>query len=104
METISIMDGLVLTVVSMLVVFLLLTAIWGLVELVSKFINEPEPATDSVGAQPTTKQSSKTYPQASKNLNVNKKHQQVAELMALVLASEDEPNKKFKIVESKRVK
>ena len=104
METISIMDGLVLTVVSMIVVFVVLGSIWGLVELVSKFIKQSEPATGSIGAQPTTPQPSATHPQASKTLNVNKKHQQVAELMALVLASEDEPNKKFEIVESKRVK
>lgn len=105
METISIMDGLVLTVVSMFVVFVVLGSIWGLVELVSTFIKQQDPIIDSVGTPSTTKQPSAAHPQASTNtLSVNKKHQQVAELMALVLASENEPNKKFEIIESKRVK
>lgn len=104
METISIADGLILTVVSMLVVFVVLSAIWGLVELVSKFINEDD-LTPEMGVSGSTRDQ-QTAPnlQASDTLISNKKHQQVAELMALVLASEDEPNKKFEIVESKRVK
>lgn len=99
MESINIMEGLVLTIVSMLVVFVVLAAIWGLVEIVSILLNQQEPIEDSLGTQPTT-----SHPQTVHSLTPNKKHQQVAELMALVLASEDEPNKKFEIVESKRIK
>lgn len=104
MESITIMDGLILTVVSMLVVFTILAAIWGLVELVSKLINHSDAELETVGAPSTNTQTSGTKAQAANTLAPNQKHQQVAELMALVLASEYEPNKKFEIVESKRVK
>lgn len=40
MESINIMDGLILTIVSILVVFVVLAAIWGLVEIVSSLINQ----------------------------------------------------------------
>lgn len=104
METISIGDGLVLTVVSMLVVFIVLSSIWGLVEFVSKFVNkqEPVPEIDLTGS--TKKEQVPSNLLAPDTLTPKEKHQQVAELMALVLASEDEPNKKFEIIESKRVK
>lgn len=52
-----------------------------------------------MGTQPSASQ-----PQTVSPLAPNKTHQQVAELMALVLASEDASNKKFEIVESKRIK
>lgn len=98
MESISIYDGLILTIVSMLVVFSVLAAIWGLVELVARFV----PA-----AEPTTKPASKPVAANTQNVNTlapNQKYQQVAEMMALILASEDEPDKKFEITESKRIK
>lgn len=97
METISILDGLVLTIVSMLVVFSVLAAIWGLVELIAKIVNRPEASLEAAGTPSMNNQAVDT-------LAPNPKHQQVAELMALVLASEDEPNKKFEIIETKRVK
>lgn len=99
MESINIMDGLILTIVSILVVFVVLATIWGLVEIVSSLINQQEPVEESVGTQPSASQ-----PQTVSPLAPNKTHQQVAELMALVLASEDASNKKFEIVESKRIK
>lgn len=100
MESISIMDGLVLTIVSMLVVFIVLAAIWGLVEMVSALISRQEPTEESTKTSLTT-----SHPQTVHHQMVpNKKYRQVAELTALVLASEDKPNKKFEIIESKRVK
>lgn len=101
MKTVSIMDGLVLTVVSMLVVFIVLTAIWGLIELVSKIFtvigSKEELAVPASSPVATNNASSQT-------LNVNEKNKQAAEVISLVLASEDQPNKKFEIVDSKRVK
>ncbi len=104
METISILDGLTLTVASMLVVFTVLAAIWGLVEVTSKLVQSSETDAGSTEmSQPTASQA--IAPQSTTNtLAPNSKHQKVAELMALVLASEDEPNKKFEIVESQRIK
>lgn len=104
METISILDGLTLTVASMLVVFTVLAAIWGLVEVTSKLVQSSETDAGSTEmSQPAASQA--TAPQSTTDtLAPNSKHQKVAELMALVLASEDEPNKKFEIVESQRIK
>lgn len=96
METISIIDGLGLTITAMLVVLIVLGSIWGLVELVAKFMVETtEPVLDapSVMKPPTMNQTTE-----------NSKHKKVAEIIALVIASEDQPNKKFEIVESKRIK
>ena len=99
MESISIMDGLVLTIISMLVVFVVLAAIWGLVEMVSTLISRQEPTEESTKTSLTP-----IHQTVHHQMVPNKKYQQVAELMALVLASEDKPNKKFEIIESKRVK
>lgn len=101
METISLMDGINLTVVSMLIVFAVLASIWGLVELVSKFIPESGmPSNSSSDSHSKIDLSSS----ADNTTTENPKHKLVAELMALTLASEDQPDKKFEIVESKRVK
>lgn len=104
METISIFDGLVLTVVSILVVFLLLTAIWGLVELFAKLLNRQETATETVNLHPMSNKLSTFPDENSQALVANPKYQQVAEIIALVLASENQPDKKFEITDSKRVK
>ena len=105
METISIFDGLVLTVVSMLVVFLVLAAIWGLVEIVSSLVQSSEISVSSEGTnQPAASTDSAPQAATTVRLTPNAKHQKVAELIALVLASEDQPNKKFEIVESQRIK
>lgn len=103
MESISIYDGLILTIVSMLVVFSVLTAIWGLVELIAHFVPEPE-TTVGTNNVPSTSKPVATNAQSSDTLAPNSKHQQIAEMMALILASEDEPDRKFEITDSKRVK
>src|SRR5699024_12748591 len=53
-SSISNMDGLVLTIVSMLVVFIVLAAIWGLVEMVSALISRQEPTEESTKTSLTT--------------------------------------------------
>lgn len=98
MESISLIDGLVLTVVSMLLVFLVLTAIWFLIDLVSKFIGDsPIETTNTPTLVPVNQ------PGETDTLIENQEYKLVAEMMALILASEDEPNRKFEIVESKRI-
>ncbi len=98
MEAISIMDGLVLTVVSMLVVFAVLTALWGITEWTAKLVGKETP--------PVTAPQKNQTPVATQasQLVANPKHQLVAELMALTLASQDQPNKKLEIHESIRIK
>lgn len=104
MDTLSLVDGLSLTIVSLLVVFGVLAAIWGIIEIIAKIVQATETESDT-SSQPSASKSQQTKTQTNTNqLTPNTKHQQVAELMALVLASEDEPGKKFEIVESKRLK
>ena len=95
MDTITIYDGLILTVIAMLTVFIVLALIWGLVELVAKFISTDEPTLEAVLAP-----SPITYPKTSEN----PKHKKAAEIIALVLASEYEPDKKFEIFAAKRIR
>jgi Na+-transporting methylmalonyl-CoA/oxaloacetate decarboxylase gamma subunit len=103
MDSITIYDGLILTIVSMLVVFAVLAAIWGLVELTGRFISKEELTPEATNGQ-VTSQATSTNTQSSNTLSPNKKHQQAAEMMALILASENKPDKKFEITESKRIK
>lgn len=105
METFTIMDGLILTIISMVVVFIVLSLIWGLIEVVAKLFHKQEEITAEM--QPPILSESITpvkIEEHSKLLTSNTKHQKVAELMALILASENQQDKKFEIVETKRVK
>ncbi|HLR91710.1 MAG TPA: OadG family protein [Atopostipes sp.] len=104
MTSISLFDGLMLTIVSMLVVFLVLAAIWGLTELTAHFAREEAPSQISTPRQPTTDPLASFHPPNQDDLPAHEKHQKAAEIIALILASEDQSNKKFEIIESKRVK
>ncbi len=95
MDTITIYDGLILTIVAMLTVFIVLALIWGLVELVAKFMTDPKPLSEEILVP---------NPMRQRETRENPKHKIAAEIIALVLASEDEPDKKFEIVESKRIR
>lgn len=92
MESITLLDGLILTVVSMAIVFIVLGVIAYLIDIIAKIVNKEEvkeaPANRVVSTNP---------------LQANEEYQFVAEMMALVLASEDEPNRKFEVVETKRI-
>ena len=100
MDSINILDGLILTVVSMAVVFFVLAAIWGLVEVTARIIKE-----DDVSLESTIPvRNVPVNADQSRSLAANKAHQKAAELISLVLASEDQPDKKFEIVESIRIK
>ena len=100
MDSISILDGLILTVVSMAVVFFVLAAIWGLVEVTARIIKEDDVSLESTSLV----RNIPVNADQSGSLAANKAHQQAAELISLVLASEDQPDKKFEIVESIRIK
>ena len=100
MNSISILDGLILTVVSIAVVFFVLAAIWGLVEVTARLIKEDDVLLESTSLV----RNIPVNADQSGSLAANKAHQQAAELISLVLASEDQPDKKFEIVESIRIK
>lgn len=102
METISLLDGLILTVVSMLLVFLVLGAIWLLTDYIAKVVNREEPIPSKEQIKPTpalAADSTKTD-----LVTENPKNQFVAEMIALILASEDQPDCKFEVVESQKIK
>lgn len=98
MTSITLGDGLVLTIVSMITVFALLGALWGITSLMAKFFGEEEAPTSSA---PVAKDAAQT---SGGGLLANKKHQKVAEMTALIVASEGIQDRKFEIVESKRIK
>lgn len=101
MESISLFDGFILTIVSMILVFLVLGAIGVLTDVIAKFVNEEESTVEKASIQQAERKK-RTYTKES--LKADNENQFVAEMMALVLASEDEPNRKFEVVESKRIK
>lgn len=94
MDTFTIIDGLSLTVIAMLVVVAVLASIWGLIELVAKFVAE--------STTPAAKTPIVTEP-SLRQTTEHSEHKKVAEIMALVMASEDQPDRKFEIVESQRI-
>lgn len=102
METISLGDGLVLTIVSIALVFLVLAMIGVLTDYVAKVVHREEPISpeDAVEAEPavsTTARETGLSP-------ANPENQFVAEMTALVLASENQPDRKFEVVESKKIR
>ena len=102
METFSLMDGMVVTVVAMVVVFVVLSCLWFMVELTHKLVGDPtekEPVDDKKGMQTMS-----ATPVATADVVVDEKRAKAAAVTALVMAYEEHPAKKFEIVEVIRVK
>lgn len=102
METFSLMDGMVVTVVAMVVVFVVLSCLWFMVELIHKLVGdstEKEPVVDKKGMQTLS-----ATPAATANVVVDEKRAKAAAVTALVMAYEEHPAKKFEIVDVIRVK
>lgn len=92
MESVSIGDGLILTVVAIVLVFIVLAALWGFIELVHKVLgDEPEETPKAVAPAPATAPAS------------NSELQTVAEIMAVIAAHEEDPKNDYDIVETKRI-
>ena len=83
----NIFDGLILTVIAMVVVFVVLGALWGVTEFVHRFSAEPEILIEEFV-----------------DLESDDEREKVAVLTALVMAYEAQPAKKFEVVEVKRIK
>ncbi|MGP6139865.1 MULTISPECIES: OadG family protein [unclassified Jeotgalibaca] len=88
MESFNMMDGLVVTVISMVFVFSVLASLWGLTELVHRFSAE----------------SKMEVPAVSPDLIPDKQRETVAVLTAIIAAHETNPAKKYEVVEVKRIK
>lgn len=94
-DTFLLSDGLIVTLVAILVVFVILASIWGLMELVHKVTKG---MTDS--KQPASSLEKFQEPQ----FEIDKKREMVAALTALIRAHEEKPAKKYEIIEIKRIK
>ena len=98
METFNLGDGLVVTVVAMIVVFAVLASLWFLVELVHKLVGEPAQA-----AIAPVHQEDDLQP-VLLDLGVDEQRAKAAAIMALVAEYEAHPAKKFEIVDVTRIK
>ncbi|CZQ93769.1 oadg fam: sodium pump decarboxylases gamma subunit [Trichococcus palustris] len=102
METFSLMDGMVVTVVAMVVVFVVLTCLWFMVELTHKLVGDP--TEEKAMSDKKELQRTSATPNATVNIVVDEKRAKAAAVTALVMAYEEHPAKKFEIVEVVRVK
>jgi Na+-transporting methylmalonyl-CoA/oxaloacetate decarboxylase gamma subunit len=98
METFNLGDGLVVTVVAMIVVFAVLASLWFLVEIVHKLVGEPAVATPAPIHQEGAFQPVLLDP------DVDEQRAKAAAITALVAAYEAYPAKKFEIVDVTRIK
>lgn len=102
METFSLMDGLVVTIVAMVVVFSVLASLWFLVELTHKLVGDP--TEEKAMRDKKELQRTSATPMTAEALGLDEKRAKVAAITALVMAYEEHPAKKFEIVEVSRVK
>ncbi len=98
METFNLGDGLIVTVVAMIVVFAVLASLWFLVELVHKLLGEPAqtsstPLPREADVQPVLR-----------DIGVDEQRAKAAAITALIAAYEAHPAKKFEIVDVTRIK
>ena len=98
METFNLSDGLIVTIVAMIVVFSVLASLWFLVELVHKLVGEPAPATTAPIDREEASQPVLLDP------GVDEQRAKAAAITALVAAYEAHPAKKFEIVDVTRIK
>ena len=98
METFNLADGLIVTVVAMIVVFAVLASLWFLVELVHKLVGEPAGVASAPIRQVDDLQPVVQEPR------VDEQRAKAAAITALIAAYEAHPAKKFEIVDVTRVK
>lgn len=98
MGTFNLGDGLIVTVVAMIVVFAVLSCLWFLVELVHKLVGEPAQAAPVLGNR-----EEKLRP-VQQNPGVDEQRAKAAAITALIAAYEAHPAKKFEIVDVTRIK
>ena len=98
MGTFNLGDGLIVTVVAMIVVFVVLSALWFLVELVHKLVGEPAVVASAPIHQEDDLQTVLQEP------GVDEQRAKAAAITALIAAYEAHPAKKFEIVDVTRIK
>lgn len=98
MGTFNLGDGLIVTVVAMIVVFAVLASLWFLVELVHKLVGEP------AQAAPAPVQREENVQPVLHDTRVDEQRAKAAAITALIAAYEAHPAKKFEIVDVTRIK
>ncbi len=98
METFNLGDGLIVTVVAMIVVFAVLASLWFLVELVHKLLGEPAQASSTPLQREGDVQPVLSQP------GLDEQRAKAAAITALIAAYEAHPAKKFEIVDVTRIK
>lgn len=98
MGTFNLGDGLIVTVVAMIVVFAVLASLWFLVELVHKLVGEP------AQAAPAPVHREETVQPVLQDTRVDEQRAKAAAITALIAAYEAHPAKKFEIVDVTRIK
>lgn len=98
METFNLGDGLVVTVVAMIVVFAVLASLWFLVELVHKLLGEPAQTSSTLLTREEDVQP------VLRDMGVDEQRAKAAAITALIAAYEAHPAKKFEIVDVTRIK
>lgn len=98
MGTFNLGDGLIVTVVAMIVVFVVLASLWFLVELVHKLVGDP------AQAAPAPVQREETVQPVLHDARVDEQRAKAAAITALIAAYEAHPAKKFEIVDVTRIK
>lgn len=94
-DTFLLSDGLIVTLVAMVVVFLILASIWGLMEFVHKILPK------KIVFQPHKVVSERKI---KTNFTKDEKRERIAVLAALIQSHQDHPAKKYEIFEVKRLK
>jgi Na+-transporting methylmalonyl-CoA/oxaloacetate decarboxylase gamma subunit len=98
MGTFNLDDGLIVTVVAMIVVFAVLASLWFLVELVHKLVGEPAQAAPELAHREETVQP------VMHDTRIDEQRAKAAAITALIAAYESHPAKKFEIVDVTRIK
>ncbi|MER2295273.1 MAG: OadG family protein [Desemzia incerta] len=97
MENFTLMDGILVTIVSILVVFSVLI---GLLVVLQLFQFLPKDKQHQIDIQkPSNHQTSLV-----EDIEVNEETKLVAGIMALILANQDQQNKKYQITKIKRIR
>ncbi|AZP03951.1 OadG family protein [Jeotgalibaca ciconiae] len=93
-DSFGLMDGIIVTVVAMAVVFIVLSSLWGLMELVRRLVVSFSKSS-VLNAEPI---------ETETKLVADPEREKIAVLAALTLAYNDHPTKKYEIIEVNRVK
>lgn len=103
MENFTLVDGVMVSIVSIVVVFLVLIILMFILQLFSSFLKE-DTNPKEIQKQNTAAHSDHTLSSGTSIDTEDTEAELVAALMALVLANEDQQDKKYQITTIKRIR